>query len=260
MVDSDQQSAGGDRGRRRPQHRPSSHLEVSEAPGRARACSAIGGDIDAQRQPRGRRPPVRRARPSKYVGVGASTGLLVQRSVLQAGATAKPATLARSNAQRRRSTPRRSSAGTAGSSSKTKAPATQTLTLSASTIDAGAPGIVADAVGTTGVEALAKGAPAERCQRRDRGLDRARAAGGARRRRATRRASTCSLLGGAEPDAGGGRRRGIDRVRQRHRAATPKPNPLASLFSEPLSGYQLSPSSSAVDSVPAGAICAARSG
>ncbi len=187
----------------------------------------------------------------QYVEGVASQGLLVQRSVLQAAAAAKPAALQVFNAN---ATTDSSEilGGKAGVDLESGAETTATLTLSSSTIDAGAPGIAADAAGVLGVEATAKTGARSIADVSIQGsivLERQAASttGGAQ--------ASIDCAYSAAPSqtqaAGGG---GGAIACATGSSGNTEVSPLSSLFPEPLSGYQLSASSSAVDSVPVAAI------
>lgn len=90
-----------------------------------------------------------------YLGAGSGMGLFVQRSVLEAAPSANEALeVIAGNATTDSS---EILGGKDGVRFETGGTSSSTLTLSASTIDAGAPGIAEDAAGTNGVEAVAKG-------------------------------------------------------------------------------------------------------
>jgi hypothetical protein len=127
-----------------------------------------------------------------------------------------------------------------------------TLTVSASTLDAGVPGVLADAAGTTGVEAVAKSTLPGSANVAIQGsivLEK-QTASAAAGDQASVGCSYSAVPSQAQAEGGGA---GAIACPSGSGGNT-EVNPLSSLFSEPLSGYQLSPSSSAVDSVPAGAI------
>jgi hypothetical protein len=192
------------------------------------------------------------AKPALQYSEGtANKGLFVQRSVLQAAAAAKPAALQVFNGN---ATTDSSEilGGKAGVDLESGAETTATLTLSASTVDAGAPGIVGDAAGVLGVEATAKTGAKSVADVSIQGsivLERqaASATGGAQA------SIGCSYSAApSQTQAAGGGAGAI--ACASGSSGNTEVSPLSSLFVEPLSGYQLSPTSGALDSVPAGAL------
>jgi hypothetical protein len=186
-----------------------------------------------------------------YSEGAASSGLLVQRSVLQAAAGAKPAALKVFNGNATTD----SSEILGGKDAidvESAAEATETLTVSASTVDAGAPGTASDAAGVQGVEATAKGGAKSIANVSIQGsivLERQAASATA----GALASIGCSYSAApSQTQAAGGGAGAI--ACASGSSGNTEVNPLSSLFPEPLSGYQLSPSSSAVDSVPASAL------
>jgi hypothetical protein len=186
-----------------------------------------------------------------YFSGGTGKGLFVQRSVLQTGPKAKHGALGVLNAN---ATTDSSEilGGQDGILFESTSPLTHTLTVSASTIDAGAPGISADAAGVTGVEAIAKTSPGSTANVTIQGsivLEKQTASA------ATGDQASVNCAYSAAPSqtesAGGGT--GAINCPTGSNGNT-EVNPLSTLFPEPLSGYQLSPASSALDSVPVSAI------
>ena len=94
----------------------------------------------------------------KYGGFESSTGLFVQHSVLQAAASAKPGAVLTEEGNATMDSSEILGGRNAVYFESRMAPVSK-LTLSASTLDAGAPGISADAAGVNGVEAAAKDGP-----------------------------------------------------------------------------------------------------
>ena len=130
-----------------------SHLDTTYGTWNGTALWATRRRCDGQRQPPDHRPLS--SSPSlKYDGPDAPKGLLVQRSLLQAGANAKPGAL-----QDERASATLDSSEVLGGRNAIYFEALEknsalALTISASTLDAGAAGIAADTAGTTGVEAV----------------------------------------------------------------------------------------------------------
>jgi hypothetical protein len=185
-----------------------------------------------------------------YIGPGEGQGLVIQRSVLRAGQTANRATLSAGHGN---VTVDSSEilGGRIGVFFESANSTTGTLTLASSTVDAGAPGILNDAIETTGVAAVAKTSASSVANVSIEGSivlepQVAQVATGAQ---ATITCSysavpgqsqaATSTLGAISCPSGAGGNTGV--------------SPISTLFSEPLT-YALSPASSAVDSVPAGAI------
>ena len=226
-----------------------SHLEIGGTWG-GWGIFAAGGDLTL-RDSRVINAAASEAAALRYGGEGDSgTGLLVQRSVLQTGPSAKHslevfagnATVDSSEIL----------GAKVGIFDEDNAGSARTMTLSASTIDAGAPGIAADAAGVAGVEAFAKGPPGSTANVAIQGsivLEKqvASAAPGDQANIACGYSAVPS-----QAQAAGGGAGAI--ACASGSAGNTEANPLSSLFPEPLSGYQLSPSSSAVDSVPAGTL------
>jgi hypothetical protein len=129
---------------------------------------------------------------------------------------------------------------------------THTLTLAASTVDAGAAGIEDDAAGVTGVEAVAKSGPGSAANVAIEGsivLERQSSSV------ANEDQSTLTCSYSAVPSqalAAGGGAGAISCAAGS--SGNTEVNPLSTLFAEPFTNYILSPTSSAVDSVPASAI------
>jgi hypothetical protein len=129
---------------------------------------------------------------------------------------------------------------------------THTLTLAASTVDAGAAGIEGDAAGVTGVEAVAKSAPGSVANVAIEGsivLER-QSSSVATEDQAT---ITCSYSAAPSQALAAGGGAGAISCAAGSGGDT-EANPLSTLFAEPFTNYVLSPTSSAVDSVPTSAI------
>lgn len=129
---------------------------------------------------------------------------------------------------------------------------THTLTLAASTVDAGSAGIEGDAAGVTGVEAVAKSGSGSVANVSIEGsivLER-QSSSVANEDRSTI-ACSYSAVPSQALAAGGGA--GAISCAAGSSGNT-EVNPLSTLFAEPFTNYILSPTSSAVDSVPASAI------
>ena len=92
-----------------------------------------------------------------FDGYGSAQALLVQRSVLQDSANAHPGAL-QSESGNVTVDSSEILGGKAGIYVASPTKQALTLTLSASTVDAGEPGVEKDTAGTTGIEAVAKGA------------------------------------------------------------------------------------------------------
>jgi hypothetical protein len=181
---------------------------------------------------------------------GVGKGLLLQRSVLQASAAAPEALkVVAANATTDSS---EILGGKTGVLLENGQAATDTVTLSASTIDPGASGIADDAAGTTGVQAIAKDGPGAVANVAIEGsivlgADTAAESAG------NTAAINCSYSAApsqSQTAAGGSGAIGC----AAGTSGNSEINPLSALFAEPLSAYQLNPSSAAVDSIPAGAI------
>jgi hypothetical protein len=226
-----------------------SHLDIGGTwigPGVAANGGAVTlSDSNVTESPSSEKPAV------QYDEGMSSRGLLVQRSVLQAGVAAKPAALEVFNGN---ATTDSSEilGGETGVEDESGAETTEALTVSASTIDAGAPGTAGDAAGVQGIEAVAKTGAKSIADVSVQGsivLERqgASATGGAQAEIACSYSATPSQTQAAGGGAGAiGCAAGS--------SGNTEVAPLSSLFAEPLSGDQLSPTSSAVDSVPASAL------
>jgi hypothetical protein len=180
-----------------------------------------------------------------------SGSLFVQRSVLQAGAAAKPAALQAFNGN---ATIDSSEilGGKTGVDLESGAERTQTLTLSASTVDAGAPGISADAAGVQGVEATAEtGAKSVADVSIQGSIVLEHQAASATASAQASIGCTLSAVPSQSQVAGGGS--GAIAC-QSGTSGNIEVNPLSGLFAEPLSNYQLLASSNAVGAVPAGTL------
>jgi hypothetical protein len=184
----------------------------------------------------------------KFAGSGAGRGMLLQRSVLQGAPGAQPGalTVTEGNATTDSS---EILGGKDGAYFEDREGSPRALTVSASTIDAGAPGISG---GANGIEAVSKTEPGSVANVSIQGsivLEHqvASAAVGDQ----TNISCSYSAAPSQAQAAGGGEgaiacTAGV--------SGNTDVNPLSSLFPEPFSGYNLSPSSSAVGSVPPGAI------
>jgi len=142
--------------------------------------------------------------------------------------------------------------GASGVVFENKKPGSRTLTVSASTIDAGAPGLAGDAPGVSGVLAKATTEPGVTVNVTIQGsiVLEPQVAQVEAGDHATIGCSYSAVTSQAQAASGG---TGSIACASGS-AGNTEASPLSSLFPEPLSGYQLSPSSSAVDSVPASAI------
>jgi hypothetical protein len=187
----------------------------------------------------------------KFAANGAARGLLVQRSVLQGAERDKPGalTVAKGNATIDSS---QILGGKDGVYFENEEAGLRSLTLSASTVDAGALGIAGDAGGTNGVEVVATKGPGSEINASIQGsivleTQTAVAAAGDR----ANIACTYSAIPTQAQAAGGGA--GAIAC-SAGASGNSEVNPLASLFSEPLGAYSLNPASSAVGGVPAGAL------
>jgi hypothetical protein len=186
----------------------------------------------------------------RYVG-GGGAGLVVQRSILQSAPGAKPGALVviDSNATTDSS---EILGGKNGVFDESTEAATRTLTLSASTVDASAPGIAGDAAGATGVETVAKGGPGAIATVSIQGsiaLEK-QTASAAAGDQVTVSCGYSAVPSQSQASGGGGGAIACGAGA----SGNAEVNPVSALFAEPLSAYTLNPSSSAVDSVPAGAI------
>ncbi len=186
-----------------------------------------------------------------FGGVGAATGLLLQRSVVQAPAAAGEGALfvEGGNATLDSS---EILGGANGVIFENKQPGAVSLTVSASTIDAGAPGIAADSLGVNGVFAEATTEPGSAVKVAIQGsivLEKQAAQAetgdqasiGCGYSAVPSQTQAASGASGAIACASG-------------TSGNIEVNPLSGLFAEPLDSYQLVPSSSAVAAVPAGAL------
>ena len=127
-----------------------------------------------------------------------------------------------------------------------------TLTLSASTVDPGAPGIAGDAAGTTAVNAVAKGGPGAIA---DVSVQGSIVLGSDTASESTGDTAAISCSYSVAPSQAQTAGAGAGTIGCASGAGgNSEIGPLAALFAEPLSAYQLNPSSTAVDSIPAGAI------
>lgn len=186
-----------------------------------------------------------------YAEGGSSSGLFVQRSVLQAAAAAKPAALTvfNSNATTDSS---EILGGRAGIEDESGAEATETLTVSASTVDAGAPGLEGDAAGVQGIEAIAKTGVKSIANVSVQGsivLERQAASATA----GAQASIGCSYSAApSQTQAAGGGAGAI--ACATGSSGNTEVSPLSSLFAEPLSSYQPTLTSTGLDSVPASAL------
>jgi hypothetical protein len=187
----------------------------------------------------------------KFAGGGPGRGLLVQRSVLQGAPKDAPGafTVTGGNATTDSS---EILGGKDGAYFEDSEGAGRTLTLSASTLDAGATGIAGDAPGTNGVEAVSKNGPGSVANVSIQGSI------ALEKQAATTAAGDAASIGctfSAVPSqiqtAGGGTGAIACAAGS---AGNSEVNPLSSLFAEPLSAYHLQPTSSAIGAVPAGAL------
>ena len=186
-----------------------------------------------------------------YSELSPGRGLVVQRSVLQAGPSAEPGAV---RAEEGNLTVDSSEilGGKDGVYFESSTATTLAVTLSASTIDAGASGVATDAAGTNGIEAVAKKGPGSAAKVAIQGsiVLEQQAASAAIGDHSSIACAYSAVPGQSQAESGGS---GAIACATGSSGNT-EVNPLSSLFAEPLSAYQLSPSSGAVDSVPAGAI------
>lgn len=185
-----------------------------------------------------------------YVGAGAGRGLLIQRSTLQA----QPGAVYAVSAVNGNATIDSSEilGGRVGARLEAADGVAHSLTLSASTLDAGAAGIAADAPGTAGVEAIGKekaGSSATATIQGSIVLEKQVASAGV----GDSSAVGCSYSAApAQTQAAGGGAGSI--ACAAGAGGNIEVNPLSAVLAEPIVGYQLVPGSLAVDRVPAGAL------
>jgi len=229
-----------------------SHLEVSGT-WAGPAMAAFGGDVtlsDSHLSTNGSSESAA----LKYQPVGATRGLLVQRTVLKAGPKAKPGTLvvAESNATIDST---EILGGTDGVAFENTTGGVRTLTIDGSTIGPN-PGISFEAPGVVGVGANAHGSMSSTAKVAIEGSillesQLATTANGGNESSVTCTYSAVpSQIQSPNAIAGHGAiacASGVSGNTNSSAEATP-------LFAEPLKNYSLSPTSSAIDSVPAGAI------
>jgi hypothetical protein len=190
----------------------------------------------------------------RYAGGESGTGLVVQRSVLQAPPAAKPAVvaIADSNATFDSS---EVLGGTAGISSEGSQGGAHTLTVAASTIGPN-PGVSLETPGVVGVEATTSGNKSSTVQATIEGSivlesQVAKTANSGNGSQVTCAYSAIpSQIQSAEAIAG----HGEVTCASGTSANTNESTEYSTLFAEPLHNYTLSSTSSAIDSVPAGAI------
>jgi hypothetical protein len=187
-----------------------------------------------------------------YGGTGEGQGLLVRRSLLQAGAKAMHGSLyvIGGNATVDSS---EILGGTDGVTFENAHGGTRTLTLASSTVDAGVAGIANDAAGVLGVDAVATGTHASTTNVAIEGsivLERqaAKATAG------NQANVSCTYTATPNQSQAAKGEEGAIGCASGSAGNTNSSEEIASLFSEPFTSYQLSPSSSAIDSVPASAI------
>jgi hypothetical protein len=186
-----------------------------------------------------------------FGGSGESTGLVLQRTVLQAPAAAAEGALFAEGANVTLDSSE-VLGGANGVTFENKQPGTRTLTVSASTIDAGAPGIAADALGINGIFAQASTEPGTAVTVAVQGsivLEKqvAQAETGDQ---ANIGCAYSAVPSQAQAASGATGAIACGSGTNGNREA----NPLSALFAEPLTSYQLTPSSSLVGAVPAGAL------
>jgi len=224
------------------------HLEIGGT-WTGMGVNALGGDLTLA-DSRVTESPLSSSAALRYDGTAGGRGLFVQRSVLKAGANAKPGAVVveRGNATFDSSEILGGRNGVYFDSPEAKSIA---LTISASTVDAGEPGIEHDLAGTTGIEAIAKAAS---------GGVAATIQGSIVLEKQIASSSpgdtasiSCSYSAvPSQSQAAGGGSGSISCLNGA--TGNTDVSPISTLFSEPLAAYQLSPASSAVDSIPAGAI------
>jgi hypothetical protein len=187
-----------------------------------------------------------------YVGFGEGNNLLIQRSLLQAGPEAEHGALATESAN---VTVDSSEilGGVNGVYFSTKQAGARTLTIAGSTIDAGATGVTGDAFGVHGVEVEAKGTSASTANALIEGsivLEQQASNDEA----GDESSVSCSYSAIPEQSRPAKGTEGAVACAAGSNGNTNSTAELGSLFSEPFKSYKLSPSSSAIDSVPMSAI------
>jgi hypothetical protein len=187
-----------------------------------------------------------------YVGFGEGNNLLIQRSLLQAGPEAERGALATESAN---VTVDSSEVlgGVNGVYFSNKQAGARTLTIAGSTIDAGATGVTGDAFGVHGVEVEAKGTSASTASALIEGsiVLEQQASNDEAGDEASVSCSYSSIPEQSRPAKG---TEGALACAAGTNGNTSSAAELGSLFSEPFKTYELSPSSSAIDSVPVSAI------
>ncbi len=189
-----------------------------------------------------------------YSGAQGGSGLLIQRSVLSSSATAPESLNVLGDEGGTNATLDSSEVlgGLDGIRFLQTEPGATKLTVSASTIDANQPGTAEDAPGVSGIYAQASTKPGASATVAIQGsivLEKQTASVEA----GDSGGITCAYSAVPSQVQAAGSGSGAIACASGTNGNT-EVNPLSSLFPEPLSGYQLSPSSSAVDSVPASAV------
>jgi hypothetical protein len=185
-----------------------------------------------------------------YVGLGEGSALLVQRSVLQAAPGAL-ATLAASNSDVTADSTE-ILGGIDGVHFENTAAQTSTLTLAASTVDAGVPGVSGDAFGVSGVDAIATGASSVANVAIEGSIVLEPQAASSKTGGQTSVSCTYTAMPSQTQAAKGSE--GSIACPAGSGGNTDSNAELSSLFAEPFTSYKLSPTSTAIDSVPVSAI------
>jgi hypothetical protein len=189
-----------------------------------------------------------------YFGAKGGSGLLLQRSVVSSAKTAEASLAVEGLAEGTNATLDSSEVlgGLDAIKLQQKVAGASTLTISASTVDANVPGTAEDAPGVNGVFSQASTEPGATTKVSIQGsivLEKQASIVEA----GDTGSIACSYSAvPSQVQAAGSGSGGIACASGTN--GNTEANPLSSLFPEPLSGYQLSPSSSAVDSVPASAV------
>jgi hypothetical protein len=190
----------------------------------------------------------------RYAGGESGTGLVVQRSVLQAPATAKPGVVEVSDSNATFDSSE-ILGGTAGIDSESSLGGVRTLTVAGSTIGP-IPGISSETPGAVGIEADAHGASSSTVQANIEGsiVLESQAATTANSGNTAKVTCTYSAIPSQiqSPNAVAGH--GEVACASGISGNTNESGEFTTLFAEPLHNYSLSPTSSAIDSVPASAI------
>jgi hypothetical protein len=188
----------------------------------------------------------------EYLGAGEGQGLVLQRSIVQAGPKAEPGALV-SLSDNVTIDSSEILGGTNGILFENSEGGTRTLTLAASTVDAGAAGLADDAFGIDGVNVDAKGTSSSTADASIEGsivLEQQAATAEA----GNHASVTCSYSALPSQTQPAKATEGAVACASGANGNTNSSAEFASLFSQPFTNYQLNPSSNAVDSVPVSAI------